>query len=419
MIIQTTYKFRIYPTEEQEKKLQFTLDKCRFTYNWALEKLNIQGQEKKEGKREYYSREEIQKKFTQFKKERPDLQKVYAKALFMEIYKLFSALNALAKLKKKHRKVGKLKFKAKDKFNTFSYQQEGWRLKENGNKYGILNLSKIGDIKIRLHRKVEGTQKEIIISKRNSKWYASISCDKEIEPVKRNIIKKVAIDLGIEHFIVDTDGHYFDYPFYLKRAQKRLKFRQKQLSRKKRGSQNREKEKRKLAIAYEKVTNQRKDFADKLSRYYINNYSEIYIENLNKVWLIKHSWKNLRKLMLDTAWNKFVKCLEYKAISAGVKVIKVNPKNTTQRCSQCGKIVPKTLSDRIHKCPYCGLEVNRDYNSSWTILRVGQGLSDYKPVEIRPLTKLYSNFVKPYQRSRKKKKVSPTLRIGIHPTKRW
>lgn len=413
MIIQTAYKFRIYPTKNQEEKLYLTLNKCRFVYNWALERLNKQRKEKEEGKREYLNQNEIQKEFTQFKKQDSDLQKVYAKALFMEIYKLFSGLRSLARLKKNGKKVGRLKFRDRNRFNTFSYQQSGWKLRENGNKYGILHLSKIGDIKIRLHRKVEGIQKQVVISKRGLKWYASICCDREIEPVKRNKIKKVGIDLGIEHFIVDTDGHYVDYPFYLKRAEEILKRRQRELSKKKKGSKNRDKARLRLASAFEKVNNRRKDFADKLSRYYVNNYSEIYIEDLNKKWLIEHSWKNLTKAMVDVAWGRFVKCLEYKAKIAGVKVIKVNPKNTTQRCSQCGKIVPKTLNDRIHKCPFCGLEINRDYNSSFDILRVGQGLSEFKPVEIRPLTRLYSNFVKLCQGSRKNKKVSPTLKVDF------
>ena len=85
MITQIAYKFRIYPTKNQEEKLFLTLDKCRFVYNWALEKLNKQGKEKREGKREYLNKNEIQKEFTQFKKQDSDLQKVYAKALFMEI----------------------------------------------------------------------------------------------------------------------------------------------------------------------------------------------------------------------------------------------------------------------------------------------------------------------------------------------
>jgi len=415
VLTQTAYKFRIYPTKEQEKKLQNTLDECRFIYNWALERLN---------KQEKPNRREIQKKLTQFKKNNSRLQEVYAKALFMEIYKLFSALWALARLKENHKKVGKLKFKARDRFNTFTYQQSGWKISKNGDKYGILHLSKIGDIKIRLHREIEGKQKMITVSKKNGKWFVSISCDREIIPVKRNKKREVGIDFGIHHFIVDSDGHYFDYPFYLKRAEKELKKMQKELSRKKKGSKNRAKARQKLAELYNEVSKRRKDFADKLSRYYVNNYSIIYVENLDKKSLIERSWKNLRKLMADVAWDRFLKCLEYKAEIAGAKVIKVNPQNTTQMCSQCGKIVKKDLSVRIHKCPYCGLEIDRDYNSALNVLKVGQGLSEFTPVERRPLVRLYSNLTKSShkalkrERSRKAERLSPILKLSCRRSSR-
>lgn len=409
ILAQIAYKFRLYPTLEQEKKLQNTLNSCCFTYNWALERLN---------KQERPNRFEIQKEFTQFKKDNSDLQEVYAKALFMEIYKLFSALRTLASLKRNHKRVGKLKFRTRDRFNTFTYHQSGWKLSENENKYGILHLSKIGDIKARLHRKIEGRQKMVTISRNNGNWFVSISCDREIQPVKRNNIRKIGLDLGISHFIVDSDGHYFDYPFYLKQAQQRLRRKQKALSRKKKGSKNRTKARQELARLFEKINGQRKDFADKLSRYYINNYSVICVENLDKRYLIEHSWRNLRKLMIDVAWDRFLRCLDYKTETAGVQVIKVNPKNTTQMCSQCGKIVKKDLSVRIHKCSFCGLEIDRDYNSSLNILRIGQGLSECKPVEKRPLVRLYSNLAKPSQRSRKAERQSPTLKVAFCRTPR-
>jgi len=239
MIMQLTYKFRIYPTKKQEEKLQFTLDKCCFIYNWAVERLN---------KQEKPNRFEIQKELTQFKKDNPDLQKVYAKALFMEIYKLFANLRALGKLKKKGKRVGRIKFKPRNKFNTFTYQQTGWKLIQNNGKYGILKLSKIGDIKIRLHRFPEGKQKSISITKRAGRWYACIACDVEVCPIKRNKIREIGIDLGIDHFIVDSDGHYFDYPFYLRQAEEKLKKRYKEFSRKQKGSKNREKAREKLVI---------------------------------------------------------------------------------------------------------------------------------------------------------------------------
>lgn len=391
ILTQIAYKFPIYPTSEQKEKLEKTLNACRFTYNWALDKLR---------KQEKPDRFQIQRELTQFKKDRPDLQDVYARALFMQIYKLFSNLRSLGKLKRKGRKIGSLKFKASDRFNTFMYQQKGWKIAKNGAKYGVLSLSKIGNIKVRLHRKIEGKQKQVTISKNNGHWFISISCDREITPVKRNTIKEVGIDLGIKHFVTDSNGHYFDYPFYLKQAQERVIRKQKEMSRKKKGSKNRGRARKKVAKLFDKINGQRKDFADKLSRYYVNNYSIIYLENLDKRELMSKAWRPVRKLMVDVAWERFIKCLQYKAEKAGVQVIKINPRNTTQMCSQCGKIVKKDLSVRVHKCP-CGLEIDRDYNSSLNILKIGQGLSDFKPVERKPLVRLYFNLAKSPQESRK------------------
>ncbi|MEX2739452.1 MAG: RNA-guided endonuclease InsQ/TnpB family protein [Candidatus Wukongarchaeota archaeon] len=161
------------------------------------------------------------------------------------------------------------------------------------------------------------------------------------------------------------------------------------LSKKKKGSNNYNKQKIKVAKSHERIKNQRDDFLHKLSRYYINNCDLIAVEKLNVKGLIRISY-NARYIM-DSSWNRFAQFLSYKAERAGKTVVEVNPRGTTQECYKCGKEVKKSVAVRTHKCPYCGLEIGRDYNSSFVVLKrgleevLGQGLSKFMPAETEPL----------------------------------
>jgi putative transposase len=136
------------------------------------------------------------------------------------------------------------------------------------------------------------------------------------------------------------------------------------------------------------VTNQRDDFLHKLSKYYVNRYDLIAVEDLNLRGMLRNH--KLSSPISDVAWSKFAEMLAYKAENAGKLVVRVDPRNTTQRCSRCGRIVKKSLAVRTHRYLYCGLELDRDYNSAIDLLKLGlekipQGLREFTPVEILPL----------------------------------
>jgi len=374
------YKFRLYPTKEQEEKMLEVLDRCRFVYNKMLEGLN---------KQDKPSWLELQNSLPELKEQYPELKKVYSKALHYEPYRLFSNLRGLARLKKNGKKVGRLRFKGKGWFKTFTYNQKGFKIIETGKRCELLHLSKIGDIKVRMHRKVEGKKIKQVTVKRYSsgKWYAFVCCEQTI-PDKKGIEKGVGIDVGIIHYVTDTCGRQIEHPLYLNKSLKSLRKKQQKLSKKKKGSNNYNKQKIKVAKIHEKIKNQRDDFLHKLLRFYVNNYDLIAIEKLNVNGLIRISY-NARYIM-DSSWNKFTQFLSYKAERAGKTVVEVNPRGTTQECYRCGEGVKKSLYIRTHKCPYCGLEIDRDYNSSFVVLKrglevLGQGLSKFMPVEIEPL----------------------------------
>ncbi len=376
--MQLTYRFRLYPDKEQEQKLLFTLDKCRFVYNKLLEGLN---------KQEKINKNELQHYILNIKEENKEINNIYSKVLQYENYRLFSNLRSLYRLKKNGKKIGKLRFKGKEWFKTFTYNQSGFKLTNTGKRCQILKLSKIGNIPIRCHRNINGKIKQVTVKKEASgKWFASITAENKEEITKTRNNKQIGFDLGILNYIYDSDGNHFDNPKYLNESLKKLAKAQKKLAKKKKSSKNRNKQRLKAAIIYEKITNKRNDFLNKLSRYYINNYSLIAVENLNIKGLIKLSYNS--KNIMDASWSRFIQMLEYKAERAGVQIAKIEPKGTTQTCSNCGTEVHKELWNRIHKCNNCKLEINRDYNSAKEILKralIRQDLSEFKPMEIKPL----------------------------------
>jgi len=218
------------------------------------------------------SRLELQAQLPKLKREKPELNRVYSKVLQMVLYQLYSNLRVLSRLKNNGRKVGRLRFKGKGWYKTFIYNQSGFKLIRTGKRLGMLHLSKIGDIPIRVHRAVEGEIKQVIIKRHSSgKWFACICVEKDICITKREPEKIISIDVGVRHFLTDTDGRQIGNPKFYGRILERISIVQYWFSRRKKGSKNREKQRVKLARLYERLTNQRDDFLHKLSRFYASN----------------------------------------------------------------------------------------------------------------------------------------------------
>ncbi|AGK61557.1 transposase, IS605 OrfB family, central region [Archaeoglobus sulfaticallidus PM70-1] len=375
-----SYRFRIYPSKTVQAKLNEQLELCRWLYNRLLSEVN---KARKEGRR--IRREDTQSLIVRIKREeKPELSKVYSKVLQMVNYQLRSNISSLNELRKKGVKVGWLRYKTSpNSFKTLNFNQSGFKIDFDRKK---LSLSKVGDIPIRLHRSIGGKIKGVIIKRTKSgKWYAIVQAEVDKQPLPPTG-RAIGIDVGITHFCVDSDGNYFEHPKYLDRTLEKIKKVQKQLSRKQKGSKNREKVRIGLAKLYEKLENQRNDFLHKLSRYYVNNYDIMVVEDLNVKEMAENgSSTTLNRHITDSAWSKFVRLLCEKAERAARTVVKVNPKNTSKRCAMCGYIVNNLkLHDRTFTCPICGWEADRDYNASLNILDVGMGRSR-TPVEGEPL----------------------------------
>ena len=337
-----------------------TLNLCRQTYNNLLAEFDSW---------ESISKYELQSIIPSLKICDSRLKTVYSKTLQYENYRLFSNLKALSNKKKKGYKVGRLRFKGEGWFKTFTYNQSGFKLINTGKRCQILHLSKIGDIRIRCHRNIKGKIKQITVKHiQSGKWFASVTEERKQEIKQQAINKIVGIDLGLTDTVYDSDSNKITNPRHLKKKAEKLAHLQRRMSRKKKRSNNRNRWRIRLARQYEKLVNSRGDFLHKLSRYYVDNYDAIAMEDM-PISNMVHNHK-LSKSILDSCWGKLRQYISYKAENAGKLYIPVDYKGTTQRCSQCGKLVPKDLSEREHKCPNCGFEVPRDYNSALEIKRL-------------------------------------------------
>jgi len=384
MLNKITYKFRLYPNKEQRKILEQTLQTCRILYNNLLAE-----------RRDTYKKTgcspscyEQTMSLVEKKTDNPYMREVHSQVLqdvTRRLQRTFENFFDRTKKKKEGKwkgKIGYPRFKGRNRYDSFTYPQYGNGCKITGRK---LSLSKIGSIRIVQHRPIEGTIKTCIIRRDIDRWYACFLVKTPATVVEMKHPKsRVGVDLGLESLITLSNGEKIEPTKYLRKLQKKLRREQRRLSRKKKGSNNREKQRIKLAKVHRKVRLQRTDFNHKLSHMLVNRFDLIAFERLS----IKNMLQNhhFAKSIADASWYQLQTFTSYKAAEAGKSVKFVDPYRTTTDCSRCGFHVPKTLSERIHKCPNCGFTLDRDWNSAINILsRVGWGTAESTPVEIEPL----------------------------------
>jgi len=357
-----TYQYRLYPNNKQKELLFNQLEQCRWLYNHLLE----QRKNSWENLKESVSMYDQQKYITELKEsKKQSLKIVHSQVLQNVATRLDLAFQAfLTRVKNKQDKAGYPRFKGYNRYDSMTFKQSGFSLQDNK-----LKISKVGNIRIIQHRAIKGEIKTLTIRKNNlDQWYACFSVEfKESEALPK-VNKEIGIDVGLSSFAVYSNGTKIKNPRFLKHSEIELKELSSKFSKNKSN-----KNKKKLNKIHNKIANQRKDFCHKLSRSIINNYDTICVENLSINKMVKNH--RLAKSIYDAAWNQFVQFLIYKAEEADRKVIQVNPAYTSQDCSSCGYRVAKKLSDRVHSCPNCGLNIDRDWNAAINILRLGTSLS--------------------------------------------
>jgi putative transposase len=250
---------------------------------------------------------------------------------------------------------------------TFPSYGDGCRLLPNGK----LRIQGAGHIKVKLHRPLEGAVKTVTVKREAGRWFVIFSVERDAAPLPVSN-RATGIDVGLNNFAVLADGTEIQNPCYYRKAQARLRCAQRKVDRRKKGGIRRRKAVRLLQRAHVHVGNQRRDFQHKLSRQLVNEYGVIAVEDLNVKGL---AGGMLAKSVHDAGWSMFLGMIAYKAASAGREVIQVDPRGTSQTCV-CGQRVAKTLADRWHDCPVCGLSASRDHVSALVILsRARCGLS--------------------------------------------
>jgi putative transposase len=358
--MKTAYKFRMYPNRQQEAMLDLTLEFCRHLYNLALAERKIAYET--EGISRTYEGQAAM--LTVEKKGNPNLTAVFSQVLQDVLRRLDKSFKAFFRRVKAGEEPGYPRFKGKGWYKSFTYPQVGFKVE--GTK---LTLSKIGSIRIFKHREVEGKVKTCTIKKDHlGHWYAILVAEVEDVP---QIESKTAIgvDVGLKSLVALSTGQTIQYPRYYVQAEKKLVVAQRDLSRKKKGSSNSQAAKIKVAKLHQKIQNYRDEFLHQVSRKLVDSAGLIVFENLNISGMLKNH--HLAKHIQDHAWGKLIQFTQSKAEKAGKVVELVDARYTSQKCSQCGIIVPKMLADRVHLCPNCGLEVDRDINASLNIRTLG------------------------------------------------
>lgn len=364
MKMNKAYRYRIYPTKEQEVLLNKTFGCVRVIWNRNVAVFNSYDKENNPNP--------IYKSSTKIRSEFEWMSEVSASALQQkEIDFRFFKNHYFSKLKKV--KIGKCSFKHKNSKQSYRLPNQKFILGDNN-----IRLEKIGLVCAIIDRKPSKDCKfiSVTVSKdRCNKFFASIIVEEKLKTIFPSTGKSMGIDLGLKEFAISSDGDKIGNPRFFRESQAKLRKAQKNLSRKKIGSNRFYKCKLKVARIHSKITNQRKWFHHQVSIDMVKNYDFIALENLNIKGMVKN--RRLAKSISDAAWSQFVSFLEYKASWHGKKVVKINrffPSSKT--CSKCGwKKDDLLLSDREFACDKCGNIIDRDANASINILKEAQGVA--------------------------------------------
>ena len=343
------FKYRIYPTEEQSVFLEKHFGACRFVYNYFLD---LRSKEYKENRRSV-SGLECKRMLVPLKQNLPWLKEINSPSLQEAVLNLEKAYQRFFK------GLGKYPvFKKKRNHQSFTVPQH---FSIDGNLFYIPKL-KTG-IQMKLHRPIDGIPSSLTISRTPSgKYYVSIPCETLMPEVKHKLAATIGIDLGLTSFIATSNKEKVDHPACLRKSEKKLARLQRSLSKKKNGSNNKNKQRLKVAVLHEKIAYQRNDFLHKLSRKIVDENQAVYLESLNVKGMMQN--RHLSKSIADSSWSEFV--------------------SSTKTCCICNAVNHDlSLKDRVWTCPSCKTVHDRDINAAIVIKKVGQDMPDIKPVEKR------------------------------------
>lgn len=359
-----TFKYRINPSKKQTTLLNQMLNECRWLYNHLLEQRKTAWEQNQET----LSCFDQCNFFTQLKQEHPSLSIVHSQVLQNVATRIDLAFQAFFRRIKRGEKPGYPRFKGRFRYDSFTYPQFGFKIVDDKQ---VVQLSKIGRIKIKLHRPIEGKIKTCTIRRTaTGKWFVTFSCEVNSKPLPESS-ETIGIDVGLETFATLSNGEKIENPRFFKHEEKALAKAQRKFSKREKDSPERNKARKVVAHVHEKISNKRHNFVHQTARKLIDRFGLIAVENLTINEMQKNNFHCINKSIGDAAWRMFVDSLSSKAVEADRKVIKVNPAYTSQTCSNCGQRHKLKLSERVFKCPFCDFTLERDHNASINILALG------------------------------------------------
>jgi putative transposase len=361
MHVRKMFRYRLYPTRKQETTLNETLAECRWLYNHLLEKRKETYEQDGTGLSCYQQ----QATYTILKQERPSLSIVHSQVLQNVAVRIDLAFKAFFRRCKAGEKPGFPRFRGKDRYDSFTFPQFGFKIDEQGK----LFASGIGHIKIILHRPLKGKVKTCTIQRSSTgKWYASFSCEVEPERLPERA-SRVGIDMGLTTFASLSDGEEIANPRFFRKEEKALAQVQRKHSKLSQGTPERRQHRKAVARVHERIGFRRENFTHQESRKIVNSYGVICVEDLSVNRMVHNHC--LAKSISDAAWSQFFDQLSCKAEEAGRAFVKVNPAYTSQTCSRCGHRQKMALDVRVFDCPCCHVHLDRDLNAAINICGLG------------------------------------------------
>lgn len=401
-----SHQYKLLPNTEQKATMNRWLDMLRHQYNWLLSDRFRWWEENRcdidacplvcylpilRDNPNYYSQK---RSLVPLKVERPWYKDIHSQVLQDCVNRVKLTFDRFLTGDSNGNKSGRPRFKGKNRYRSFTYTQ----INNEDIQGNRINLSKIGWVKIILHRPLpDGFKtKTAVVTHKPDGWYVTLTLEDvsvpcsfcEIMPTEDN---SIGIDVGLKKFLADSGKSFEPIPQHFRRAEVRLTKLQQKASARKKGSRARKLLNRKVAKLHQKVARQRRQFHFETAKKVLQKASVVFVEDLSVKNMSKRvkpkqdetgkflpngqsAKSGLNKSIADAGWSQFIEILSVKAERAGQRVIKINPKGTSQHCSACLSYAPKELSDRWHSCPHCGLQLDRDTNAAVLIKKVGLGV---------------------------------------------
>ena len=364
-----SFKYRAYPQNDATEQAAWNwLHLCRRLYNTCLEQRIDAYQRYRRSLSDYTQQLELKTLKVEF----PEYATVGSQVLKDVVRRLDKSYQAFfRKVKMGVEKPGFPKFKGRDFYRSFVFpNSSGWSMVEKDGQPRILDIKHVGQFRLRGGRGIQGQIKTVTVRyARSGKWFVVFSCDGVPATPLAPTGREIALDMGVNRLLTDSDGNQVANPEYMERALRRLRILERKKARQKLGSNRRKQTVKQIAKLYEHCVNQRDDTASKTARDYAQRFDRIVVEDLSVAQMVSTDAKcsKLTRRILDAKWTGFRSKLENKAEEFGREVVAVDPAYTTRTCNKCGYVHDRPVVSMTFACPWCGNVSDRPMNSAQNV----------------------------------------------------